>query len=103
MLNYSAIDMLKDYQLNKSKLKLLGYKNNSDNQELLELKNEMDLLDYCITCLPDEDKEIITNIYIKKQSMRQMSKMLIMARSSIVRKRDKAVNLLENLLKSVKN
>ena len=98
-----AIDLLKNYDLNKSKLKLIGYKDNKDNQELLDLKDKMDKLDYCINCLPDEDREIITNIYVKKQSMRQMSKMLIMARTSIVRKRDKAVNLLENLLKSLKN
>ena len=99
MSDYSVIDLLRAYDFNKSKLKLIDYKNNNDNQELLELKDKMDKLDYCINCLPDEDKEIITNLYVKKLSIRQMSKILILARTSIVRKRDKAVKLLENLLK----
>jgi RNA polymerase sigma factor (sigma-70 family) len=82
---------------------LIGYKDNKNNENLLELKEEMDMLDYCINILPEEEKTIITNHYIKRMSLRQLSKVLIMARTTITRKLKNAENLLEKLLKSAKN
>lgn len=103
MTDYSVNELLNNYHLNKSKLKLIGYKDNKNNENLLELKEEMDMLDYCINILPEEEKTIITNHYIKRMSLRQLSKVLIMARTTITRKLKNAENLLEKLLKSTKN
>jgi len=103
MNNYSVSSLLKDYQLNKSKLRLLDYKGQQQEQivqNLTELKEIVERLDYCIACLPEEEKNIITNIFIKRMSIRNIGKTMIMARTTVTRKRDQAIKLLENLLKS---
>lgn len=103
MKNYSVIDLLNNYQLNKSKIKLLEYKGKVDDEktkELTNLKLTIEKLDYCISCLPEEEKNIITNIFIKRMSMRNIGKVMIMARTTVTRKRDKSIELLENLLKT---
>lgn len=103
MNNYLVGNLLKEYQTNKSKIRLLGYKGKQNLQttkELEELKDNMDKLDYCISCLPEPEKSLITNIYIKKMSIRNISKIMIMARTSVTRKRDSAIKILENLFQN---
>lgn len=98
--NYSVISLLNNYSENQSKLKLLGYKNNN-NEELEKLKEHIDQLAYCINCLPEQEKLLITQLYISGISIRQLGKTGIMSRSSVVRRRDKAIKMLENLLKTL--
>lgn len=102
MKNYSVIDLLTNYRINQSKLRLIGYKGTS-NKELEELKEQTEKLTFCVNCLPEEEKTLITQIYFSGISIRKISKMGIMSRSSVVRRRDKAINLLENLMKTLEN
>lgn len=100
MKDFSVVKMLEEYIINESMLRLKGY-NNKENKELEELSEKKKELDYCISCLPNEEKEIITQLYINKISIRQLSKLGIMSRTSVVRKRDKALKLLENMVKTL--
>lgn len=105
MLNYSVIDLLKDYQLNKSKIKLLDYKGKLNDETIAELENLKDIiekLDYCISCLSEQEKEVLTNIYVKRISMRKISKVMIMSRTALIYQRDKAVKMLEKLFETCK-
>ena len=100
MKNYSVINLLENYKLNESKMKLVKY-NDNPNKNLQEIEEEMNQLNYCIDCLPKEQKDIITKIYIDKISIRQLSKIGLMSRSTIARKRDLAIKMLQNLINSL--
>ena len=102
MKDYSVIDLLENYRINQSKLKLIGYKGKA-NKELNDLKEKYEKLTFCVNCLPEEDKQLLTQIYFDGISIRNISKMGIMSRSSVVRRRDKAIKLLENLVKTLEN
>jgi len=103
MYDYSVTNLLKDYQLNKSKIKLLDYKGkliDDTISELKKLKETVEKIDYCINCLPEQEKEVLTNIYIRKMSMRKISKVMIVSRTALIYQRDKAVKVLEKLFET---
>ena len=102
MKNYSVIDLLENYKLNQSKLLILNSKQN-ENKELIELKEKVDKLNFCINCLPDDEKEVIKQLYINGISIRKTAKMLISSRTTIYRKQKKAVEMLEELVKTMEN
>lgn len=103
MSSYSVTDLLNNYQLNKSKLRLMEISKNMSKEGLVELQETMNNLDNCIACLPEEEKEIITNLYVKRMSMRQMCRLMIMARTTLVRRRDHAIEMLKILFETAKN
>ena len=102
MKNYSVIDLLENYKLNQSKLLILNSKQN-ENKELIELKEQVEKLNFCINCLPDDEKEVIKQLYINGISIRKTAKMLISSRTTIYRKQKKAVEMLEELVKTMEN
>ena len=102
MKNYSVIDLLENYKLNQSKLLILNSKQN-ENRELIELKEQVEKLNFCINCLPDDEKEVIKQLYINGISIRKTAKMLISSRTTIYRKQKKAVEMLEELVKTMEN
>lgn len=98
MNDYSVIDLLNNYQLNKSKIRLVATNKAKDSDSLISLKAEMERLDNCINCLPEEEKQVITNIFIKRISERKIAKLMIMSRSAIATRREKSIKMLENLM-----
>jgi len=100
MNDYSVIDLLENYKLNQSKLLILNSKQ-TENKELVDLKEKVERLNFCINCLPDEEKEVIKQIYVNGLSFRKTGKMLMMSRTTVYRKIKKAVEMLEELVKTM--
>ncbi len=100
MNDYSVIDLLENYKLNQSKLLILNSKQ-TENKELVDLKEKVERLNFCINCLPDEEKEVIKQIYVNGLSFRKTGKVLMMSRTTVYRKIKKAVEMLEELVKTM--
>lgn len=102
MKDYSVIDLLENYKLNRSKLMLLNNKQ-KESKELVDLNENIEKLNICINCLPDEEKEIVKQVYINGITIKKVSKMLIMSRTTVYRRLQKAIEMLEELFKTIKN
>lgn len=85
-------ELLKNYKLNKAKIAVGG-----DDPFVQELKVQMERLDRCIETLDDLDKTIITDIYIRRESLSKVAKRFGFAKTSTLRMRDRAVKIVEIL------
>lgn len=85
--------ILKNYRLNVSRATV----GNKDDSEVAVLVDKMEFLLKCVDTLDEESKEIITDIYIKGGSLKKVGDKHGYSKTSMFRKRDRAIEILEIL------
>lgn len=87
-------ELLKNYKLNKTKIAV-----GLDSTDSVGLVDRMTFLDICIANLDDEERELLTDIYIKGMSLSRTGKKYGYVKSAISKKRDRAVGIIEILFR----
>lgn len=87
-------ELLKNYKLNKTKIAV-----GLDSPDTVGLIDRMTFLDMCIANLDEEERELLTDIYIKGMSLSRTGKKYGYVKSAISKKRDRAVGIIEILFR----
>jgi len=105
MNDYSVIDLLNNYNKYKAKTNMLASKNlpESVKTELESLKQALETIDICVAGLIPEDAELIKLFFYNGQTGRKLANQICMSKSTIYRKKDRAVaQIEENFVKFLK-
>lgn len=61
---------------------------------------QIDFLDKCIACLSDEEKDVIVKTFLQKVSVRSYSTEVGLSRGSVLRKREKVLDIIVALFRA---
>lgn len=93
---------LKNYNKNKALL-TSPYFMNSENATIKEkfekIKQNIDMIDFCLQLLSEEDREIIEMVYFKNLSIIQIGRLKCVCRNSIYYRLNNALEHLVDILK----